>query len=553
MGLLNLEKTASQSIYEATCLELVRGLSKDLAEDKPTTESFTSINGLDKSVQEINFTKGIKTLFQKYHNPKVYYSETDNEIKKVKRWKNFKNDIEILKLGNYDMSINQAMEIAGNMYAEVGHEFYGMLLTTEGNKRDRTIFNPLHPILVAELNKEDASFNLEEKIWSAAIYVFKEGQSKLYDPARNKTNYIDEIAAVVTSINSPANYIIENSNFNVDIVNDKFVLNYEETKRERNSGEKISEDASGERNYIIPGQIINISGVAYPYYGVVYSRKGLAWNLTPAYHANINHPRGQSMDNGMEGGSRICTHSGNSKTQMGLSSLNHCNTTSPLNSHLCQEGFMTYSEQSLKASLEMFLGNAFKEHGAVAERVLTFQEFIAENDGNGTKKDYLKYIKNRLDSKMDEEIKPEEVVAEQKDIYTNTNWKSRRYRRGDITYDTLGVDPRVFNGSYEGSYSWITITSEKGIAIIAEDRYPEFDSQIEYVEADIVWDKFLRQNEYGGLRIMIDGDWTDYIEEPTETNIQETEVELGTVIMGQPPIDLYTIPTEATNETIGEL
>ncbi len=407
MGLLSLAKTADQAIYEATCLELVRELSKNLAEDKPTKESFTSINGLDKAVQEINFTTGIKNLFEKYHNGKIPYPVADSDVVSQVRWERFTRDIEIMKIGNHDMSINQAMEIAGNLYNEVGHEFYGMLLSTKGNKQARTIFNPLHPVMVAELKKENSNFDLDAKSWSIAIYSFKPGDYSKYAGERSNTNFIDEIATIVTSINSPANYVIENSDFNVDIEADRFVLKYKETKRERDSGQLINEE-SGDRNYIIPSQIINVNGVAYPYYGVTYSRRGLAWNLTPMYAANINHPSGQSTKDGMAGGSRICTHSGNSKTQMGLSSLNHCNTTSPLNSYLLTEGSMTYAEQSLRAGLEMFLGNEFKEHGAVAARVLTYQEFLTENNGNGGRKGYLAYIKQRLDDKMDEV--PMEVV-----------------------------------------------------------------------------------------------------------------------------------------------
>jgi len=386
------------------------------------------------------------------------------------------------------------MEIAGNLFAEVGSQFYGMLLTTKGSKTARTIFNPLHPVIVAELKKEDSNFNLDKQEWSISIYSFKDDSYKKYEDNRNKENYIDEIATIVTSINSPANYIIENSNFNVDIKNDRFILNYVETKRERSSGDIINLGNSEDRNYIIPSQIINIRGVAYPYYGTTYSRRGLAWNLSPMYAANINHPNGQSTKDGMAGGSRICTHSGNSKTQMGLSSLNHCNTTSPLNSYLLTEGSMTYAEQSMKAGLEMFLGDAFIEHGTMEARVLTYQEFLTENGGNGTRKLYLRYLKDRLDSKMDE--KPIKVVAEP-------------------------VTP----------------------------KYPYHDEGKEYQTGDIVIDKGMETNEFGGLRIYnINGDgyWTNYIEptpvvaEPYGTGTNRVNNDNGRII--------DVIETEAQDE-----
>ena len=405
-SLLSLEKTPMQAIYEHTCLDLIRELSKNLSEDKPTMESFTSINGLDKSVQEINFTEGVKDLYKQYHNPQILSDSNPHSM----RWKYWNPDMDILKLGNHDMSINEAMEIAGNLFKDIGHQFYGMLLTTKGGKKDRTIFNPLHPIMVAELKKEHSTFNLDAKHWSISIYSFKDDKRKNNDVLLTRKNYINEIATIISSINSPANYVIENKGFHVDIINDKFVLDYEEIKRERTSNNLITEDDSGDRNYIIPSQIINIAGIAYPYYGVTYSRKGLAWNMTPLYHANIGHPHNQSTHDGMEGGSRICTHSGNSKTQMGVSSLNHSNTTSPLNSALLCQGAMEYSEQSLSASLEMFLGDEFLKSQGSGERVLTFKEFKKENDGVGTKKQYLSYIKNRMADKMDMEqdnIEPE--------------------------------------------------------------------------------------------------------------------------------------------------
>lgn len=389
-----------QAIYESTCLDLIRELSKNLAEDKPTMESFTSMNGLDKCVQEINFNKSIKDLYAKYHNPGIKAPQSNKDVDIAYSWTKFTQEMEISKIGEYDMSINEAVKLAGEVRKEIGDRFYGLLLSTKGKKQERTVFNPLHPVLVAELQKEDTSLNKDEKIWSMAIYTWiEESKYKENFPTMwNDESYITEIATIITSINSPANYIVENKDFNVDIVDDKFVLNYKEIKRQRDSGEEILEDSSGDRNYMVPGQIINISGVAYPYYNVVYSRLGLAWNITPMYAANINHPQGQSTGSGMEGGSRICTHSGNSKTQMGISALNHCNTTSPLNSYILTPGALTFAKQCSEASLEMLLGEEYSFNNE-PEVVLSYQEFIAENDG-ATKAQYLSYIKKRMAQKM---------------------------------------------------------------------------------------------------------------------------------------------------------
>ena len=487
--MLSLSKTAMQAIYEGTCLEIIKELGSNLAEDKITKESFTSLNGIDKSVQEINFTKGIHDLYKKYHNPDIKLSKTNKEVILLTSFKKFNKDIDIMKLGEHNMSIDEAMEIAGNLYKEVGSRFYGMLLSSKGDRKKRIMFNPLHPIIVAELKKEESSFDTTAKEWSISVYSFKDNVKSYYDNLRNNEDYIHEIATVVASINSPANYITENKNFKVDIVNDKFVLNYEEIKRLRSNDEIVNEE-NGDRNYIIPSQIINILGVAYPYYGVTYSRKGLAWNLSPMYAANINHPRGQSMGGGMEGGSRICTHSGNSNTQKGLSALNHCNTTSPLNSYIMTEGSITYAEQSLRASLEMFLGDKFTTDDG-KEKVLTYKEFIEENNGNGTKKQYLEYIKNRLSQKMDGE--PDKVVVQPIDPkidynppthkviragekyprYVAAAYNNKLYKRGDITLDSDGTEPQVFIGydakdENKNYQEWLDIYTDEAKAIINE-------------------------------------------------------------------------------------
>ena len=449
-SLLSLAKTVDQCVYEATCLDLIRELSKNLAEDKPTMESFTSINGVDKCVQEINFTKAISDIYKKYHNPKIRVPDQGTQRDSTYSWRKFTSFIDISKIGNHDMSINQAMEIAGKLRKDVGDQFYGMLLSTKGAKKSRTIFNPLHPIIVAEFLKEETSINKTHKQWSIAIYTWKKKgdfQNK-YPGLYNKTDYIPEIANIIASINTPSQYVIENKDFNVDIIDDKFVLKFTEIKRRRENNEIIKEEENGARNYLIPGQIINISGVAYPYYNIIYSRKGLAWNMTPMYGANINHPQDQNTNNGMEGGSRICTHSGNSKTQMGVSSLNHSNTTSPLNSILLSDGAMTYAGQCVEASLEMFLGESYNGGDITPEKALTFQEFKDENGGNGSKAQYLDYIKNRLTQTM--EASAENGKAKEEDVSGSNeppleqtataypNWEQGvRYEQGDIVRDTL--------------------------------------------------------------------------------------------------------------------
>ena len=426
--MLSLAPTALQKIYESTCLELVRELSKDLVQDTPTSDSFTSMNGLGFAVEEINFTSGVEDLMKKYHHPRMRRETGGHK----RSWTVFHKSLEITKVGESNLSINQAKAMVGDIYRETKENLYGVLLMSGNKGKKRQIVNLLHPVTVYNLSSEDMDFKLDDQVWTMAIYSFKDGMRKRmqssYPAMWNKENYAMEIASILASIDTPSLYFIENKGFQVDIINDQFILNYDEVKTLKDSGEVISEKQTTGRNYIVPGQIINISGVAYPYYGTIYSTKGLAWNLTPMMGANISHPEGQAKGNGMQGGSRICTHSGNSKTQAGVSSLNHCNTTSPLNSDCMDPGSMTYAENCVAASIELLLGDEYATGLAGGQtRALTFQEFVTENDG-ASKKQYLKYIKDRLKHKMDEGH--DEVVAKPvADINDTSLW--RQYVSGD--------------------------------------------------------------------------------------------------------------------------
>ena len=470
-SLLSLAPTAMQKIYESTCLDLIKELSSDLSQDISTEETFTSVNGIDKTVQEINFTKAIEDLYKKYHNPTIEYKNTSLE----KSWRAFPSKLDISKVGSFNMSINQAMELAGNLRKDIGQKLYGMLLSTKGEKLTRTIFNPLHPIIASELKKESSSIDKSEQKWSISLYTWRDNAkfNEEYPELYTNENFIPEIASILSSIDVPSTYITENKNFNVDIIDDKFVLNYEETKREKESGEIIEDTDNGGRNYIIPGQITNISGIAYPYYNIIYSTKGLAWNMCPMSGANISHPFQQRIQNGMNGGSRICTKTGNSKTQMGVSSLNHSNTSSPLNELLMQNGAMTYANQCLDSALEIFLGKTFTED-TVPEKVLTFKEFKEENEGNGNKVQYLKYIKDRLARTM--KAKTEE--------------------------DTKDPEPTVKE-----------IAEEVSAEVDTSPAYPDWEPGIEYTEGSIVIDQLMNPPT---ARIFDGTEWYDYIE-PTQT------------------------------------
>ena len=143
-NMISLAPTALQKIYEQTCLDLVRDLSKDLVKDTPTSDSYTSVNGLGFAVEEINFTSGVEGLMKKYHNPNMN-KITDGS---AKGWNKFGLRIEITKVGDGNLSINQAKAMIGDIYKETKQDLYGVLLMDVRKGKKRQIVNLLHPVIV---------------------------------------------------------------------------------------------------------------------------------------------------------------------------------------------------------------------------------------------------------------------------------------------------------------------------------------------------------------------------------------------------------------------
>jgi len=482
--LLSIAPDAMQKIYENTCIELVRELTDDLINDKPTHDSFTAENGLGFAVEEINFTDNIHSLMKQYHNPNINGgTEAWNALKRL----------DITKVGKHDMSINDAINIIDTIYEEIGNDLYGVLLMDELPGKDKNIVNILHPVIVSILDREDININKDEKKWTITIFTKTDKfYSRLIDyssdPKRfyndKEDTYKTEIAKIIAAINNPSEYVIENRDFKVDIVNNEFVLNYEEVRTLKKDGSVIEGNTS--RNYIIPGQVINISGIAYPYYGVIYSRRGLAWNLCPMYGANIGHPHRQSMSNGQEGGSRICTHSGNSKTKQGTSSLNHCNTTSPLNSNCIMPGAFSYANACVEGSIELLTGKTYANKKN--EKPMTMAEYL-EKHPDATKQEYIKYMKEVLEKQMKQPKQQKQSVKKKiinpaeegfskefgyryKGVYNS----SKTYAYGDVTVVSNYTQPMVSDGTRG---TWHHIDTEKGKAILNGVRVEPTITKIE--------------------------------------------------------------------------
>jgi len=243
--MIGLYKSPMNAIYESTCLDLIKELSDNLLQDIPTKESFAAVNGLDKCVEEINFNKNIRDIYKEFHNVESRrgYGVRDNGNKGYRDWT---RALEIMKVGFFDQSINDALVMARSIKKEVGTQFYGMLLMDKGKSKTRTIFNPLHPIIAMELREKNNKIDMDEKKWTIAVYSFKdlaEGDFRKDYPAfYNDTDYTQNLGTMIATIDTPSEYVVENKDFEVSIEEDQFVLNYKEIKRLKECGEIIHEE-----------------------------------------------------------------------------------------------------------------------------------------------------------------------------------------------------------------------------------------------------------------------------------------------------------------------
>jgi len=483
MGLLtSLKRTAIQDIYENTCIEIIKDLSKDLAKDSTGSTSFIKSSELGLVVEDITFNNGISNLMKKYHHP-----DMPKDGHTLLPFNEFKDGIELVKVGNSDMSISQSLDLISSIYGEIGDEFYGALLMSKDKGSKRQIVNILHPIIVANIIDKESIIDKEKKEWTLVMYSLKEGYRKKIESLEHKgANKIDntmDIATLVGSLDKKSIYTLTNSGFKANVFNDEFILHYESKKIDNETGKEIKEKGNDARNYIIPCQVINVGGVAYPYYGTVYSTKGLAWNLTPMMSANISHPKGQRMKEGSLGGSRICTHSGDSKTRKGLSALNHCNTTSPLNSLCMLTGSMNYASQCVALSLELLIGKKVSVKNK-ENKALTLQEFITENDG-ATKKQYIQYLKNRMADKMSGE-----VPKEAKPVEEEPDTEPINLTQIDETVPTPANPDHPIYPNYDGDVRYVTddIVNDPTIA-----RYRDVPHSLRILREDRTWEDYVEE------------------------------------------------------------
>lgn len=380
--MMSLRKTWDQVIYEHTAEEIIIGLTENMSSTLSGSTLFAEENGIDSHVIKGQLSAEVNALMEKYHLNRSDTHEAGIEFSPER--------MEIIKLGENNLSLNEIIATTASIHKDIENRLYGVLVSRLRDNKKET-FNPFHPLIAKYLAEDRLVEDKDAKEFSAMVYVH---------PGNNDTprvmyygdedDFRQEIINILAMTMNESSFDIVNENFYADIEDEKFVLKYNQKLIDKETGEEI-EATTGEHLYI-PLQIMNKNGLAYPFYGAVYSTKGVAFDISPMQSANISD-RGYPE---LGGGSRVCTKLGNSKTLKGISALNHTNLTSPLKSSILCKGALLYGRVAFEVGLEMLTGEEIKAD-APKEKPKTFDEWMQENEG-GTLKDYLEYTKAFLEN-----------------------------------------------------------------------------------------------------------------------------------------------------------
>ena len=402
--MLNLNKNANDVIYEKTCIDIFETF-KDSNKDISIKKENTNTELYNKVIQ-VELTDKIDKIRKKFHSNNYSQLASNNYSNNSSIIKN----IEIAKIGEKNISINQTIDIVENLYKDIGNKLFGALLISNSKR----IINPFHPIIAKEISEN--KIDKDENIYTLAIYTYKDSfdLNSLIDKS---LDFSENIIDILANTSKESSYIVKNKNFELKKnVYNELIIEYEEEIYNNSTNEKMDDDFVYDIAYIIPIQVLNSGGVPFPYYGYIYTTKGVAWNLSPMYSANISRP---STTGNPLGGSRICSKIGSGKTIKGMSALNHSNLTSPLNQSVFKNGWIEYGIESFKIGFTFYKDiDNVKEKDLKQEpiKTLTLRKYLKEYPSN-SRKDYLTYLKNKINEQkewiLNNKQKEENDTAEQ--------------------------------------------------------------------------------------------------------------------------------------------
>ena len=404
MGLFDTNPTTEQLIYEKTCQDEFEKFAANIdAEAKPTASGtmehpFPKFK-MNRLVYSLTYNEKIDALAKEYHGTgggdHIGYSNTIG----------FDKYIDVAKIGDHNFTFKEAMDIIRSMREAVGPEvFYGAVLA---NAKHVDV-NPLHPLVLNEFMRMNETELKKNGLinYSVIIYTFKDSFQKIKDAYPKKfiiePRYTSDVLNLVlgTKFKQETFSIMTNPELRKE--QNKFVIKYEEKIIDKD-GNKVTLNETDKndayrQSYVIPGQILNLRGITYPYYGAIYVKGGRAWNLSPMLATNIDSAK---EGNKVTTGSSICTKVGDSRTAKGCMTLNHSNTTSQRNPITLRDGSLGYAQVVVDVSLSMFFNDYDgKVQLKPEDKKMTLREFL-KAEPTLTKRDYLKYIRERIQEKME--------------------------------------------------------------------------------------------------------------------------------------------------------
>ena len=374
--LLSTAKNPLTIIYEHNVSNIIQENVENMINESEMIGTHAMINGFDKVTYEIPYVKNIEYLEKKNHL---------SHFSRVRSHRDLSSELDMFTIGNYDISLDEAMNIIKNIRKEAGVMFYGAMISYRlGSKIVR--FNPLHPIIMSEIKENNIPG--ENAIYTVYIYTFRENcnfeeliELKTTDTKEIRNEFVEDIGKLLASIQTRGNFSILKKNFQAIEWNFEILLEYDEKVIDNETGKDIGSHVN---SFLTPVQIANINGLAHPYYGAVFSSGDAAWNLTPMWSCNISIP-----GNTKSRASGICIKGGNPRTMKGISRLNHANFMSPLNSSALKEKYLIYANTCIDVSIALYFEEPVYPED---ESPLTFVQWKEQNLGQ-TRKEYLIYLK----------------------------------------------------------------------------------------------------------------------------------------------------------------
>jgi hypothetical protein len=396
-------KSAIQEIYKNTIDEIKEDVIDALKNESNQRNKYLFIP--QKTVVNLNDLTAISLLLNAYHS---YNSSSKHEYidRNTQLYSNsLKDNLQIHKIQTGKITYENAVEIAIEAINNNIDNVYGVTFVHDGDSKTR-FSNPFHPIIATRfIDEEGKDF---PDVYEIIFYIWKDNLDIEIDDDIKEKIPVD-IGIIIKELKDIKKTYIENSDISFKLdKNHTGIIKYKQRVFDENRNEIHNENY--DTVFMVPCQIANIEGVAYPYYGSVVAENGLAFNISPLYSPNINAPLENNIRNSIEG-SRVCTHSGRPYTAEGISALNHANFTSQLNSSTFKTGSIYYSKYALKFSCELYseylnIDVSIDEEEPVSQdKPMSFDEYKKHYPSFGAT-EYLKYRKEYY-AKQEEQTETE--------------------------------------------------------------------------------------------------------------------------------------------------